>query len=209
MNWRVLLPFRSLGAGPVLRGKGVLLRPPVMDDFKAWAALRQSSRAFLEPWEPVWSDHDFTKLSFRQRLKIYREWAKQDRSHSFFIFKINTNELIGAINLSNIRRGAEQSASTGYWVGERFTRQGHMFEALQLLLVFAFEELNLHRVEAACLPRNHPSQALLEKSGFVREGYAKSYIKIADQWEDHVLFARLKISNSESQSFISAAKIAP
>ena len=181
--------------GPELRGQHVLLRPPVMDDFKAWVELRQNSRAFLEPWEPVWSAHEFSRSSFRHRLKIYREWTWQDRSHSFFIFKIETLELIGAINLSNIRRGAEQSASTGYWIGEKYARYGYMSEAMQLMLDFAYHELNLHRVEAACLPRNLPSQGLLKKTGFAQEGYAKDYIQIADRWEDHLLFARLKTAN--------------
>ena len=70
-----------------------------------------------------------------------------------------------------------------------------MSEAIQLICCHAYETAGLHRVEAACLPRNEASKGLLEKAGFIQEGYAKSYIKIAGNWEDHLLFARLKTVN--------------
>ena len=166
-----------------------------MEDFKAWINLRQESRAFLEPWEPSWNDDEVTRRSFARRLSVYRDWARRDHGLALFIFETQTNQLVGAISLSNIRRGAEQSATLGYWVGARFARQGFMSEAIQLICCHAYETAGLHRVEAACLPRNDASKGLLEKAGFIQEGYAKSYIKIAGNWEDHLLFARLKTVN--------------
>ena len=53
---------------------------------------------------------------------------------------------------------------------------------------FAFGALRLHRVEAACVPTNHASRRVLEKSGFRHEGLAKAYLKINDDWADHLLF---------------------
>ena len=50
----------------------------------------------------------------------------------------------------------------------------------------------LHRVEAACIPTNLASVRLLEKSGFRREGYARSYLCINGTWQDHLLYARLQ-----------------
>lgn len=172
-----------------------MLRPAVMEDFKPWAELRQASRSFLEPWEPSWNNDESTRGAFARRLRIYRDWANRDQGYAFFIFETQTNRLIGAISLSNIRRGAEQTATLGYWIGQRFARQGFMSEALQLMCEHAFESMNLHRVEAACLPRNEASKGLLEKANFAQEGYAKSYIRIAGHWEDHLLYARLKTAN--------------
>jgi ribosomal-protein-alanine N-acetyltransferase len=60
-----------------------------------------------------------------------------------------------------------------------------------LVVRFAFATLGLHRVEAACVPENDPSRLLLEKVGFVREGYARAYLKIAGTWRDHFTFAIL------------------
>ena len=56
---------------------------------------------------------------------------------------------------------------------------------------FAFGSLRLHRLEAACIPSNAASIRLLEKAGFVREGYAREYLCINGLWQDHLLFARL------------------
>ena len=67
-----------------------------------------------------------------------------------------------------------------------------MSAALPLVLDFAFERLRLHRIEAACLPSNVPSRALLLRSGFHEEGYARSYLLINGKWQDHLLFAILR-----------------
>ena len=55
----------------------------------------------------------------------------------------------------------------------------------------AINKLGLHRLEAACLPDNAASQGLLRKLGFHEEGYARDYLRINGQWQDHLLFAML------------------
>ena len=96
------------------------------------------------------------------------------------------------LETSNIRRGVAQSGSLGYWIGQPFARQGYMTEALQGLIGFAFDDLGLHRIEAACLPSNQASRAVLEKIGFSEEGFARDYLRINGSWQDHALFAMLK-----------------
>ena len=66
-----------------------------------------------------------------------------------------------------------------------------MTEAVRGALQFAFSDLALHRVEAACLPNNLPSRRLLERVGFQQEGLARAYLRINGAWEDHLLFAAL------------------
>jgi [ribosomal protein S5]-alanine N-acetyltransferase len=161
-----------------------------MDDFKPWVELRKANRKFLEPWEPSWSDDEFIRSNFRYRLHAYNKISEEDRGQALFIFALESKKIIGAINVSNIRRGVAQMATLGYWIGEEFARQGIMSEALGVLLPYLFKEMNLHRIEAACLPENLASITLLKKFGFEQEGYAKNYLKIAGRWQDHVLFAR-------------------
>jgi ribosomal-protein-alanine N-acetyltransferase len=67
-----------------------------------------------------------------------------------------------------------------------------MTAALPLVLDFSFNRLRLHRIEAACLPTNAPSRALLARTGFQQEGYARQYLCIAGEWQDHLLFAILR-----------------
>lgn len=176
---------------PLLRGRRIYLRPPVMADWHAWAELRQASRSFLEPWEPVWPHDALTRASFRQRLKFYQREAHADQTYAFLVYRNGDDALLGGITLSNVRRGVTQSGTIGYWIGQPHTGHGFMTAAVSLLVGWAFNDLNLHRVEAACIPDNAASRALLRKNGFSEEGYARRYLRIAGEWQDHVLHAIL------------------
>ena len=66
-----------------------------------------------------------------------------------------------------------------------------MTDAVRTLVQYGFDRLDLHRLEAACIPGNLRSVRVLEKAGFAREGLLKSYLKINGQWQDHLLFARI------------------
>jgi len=174
-----------------LIGDRVFLRPPERGDYEAWAGLRANSRDFLVPWEPICPPDALSRASFRARVARYAEDWRTDQAYNFFIFA-HDETLVGGIGLSNVRRGVSESASLGYWVGEPFARRGFMTAALPLVIDFAFERLGLHRLEAACLPSNIPSQSLLLNAGFRREGCAREYLCIAGKWQDHLLFAILR-----------------
>lgn len=176
---------------PVLNGGKVVLRPPRMSDYEAWAALREESRAFLTPWEPIWPRDDLTRAAFRSRVKRYVRDMREDQAYAFFILIAATGELAGGLTISNIRRGVAQAGSLGYWIGARFARQGLMTAAVRSVIPYAFETLRLNRLEAACLPSNEPSLRLLRTTGFTEEGFARRYLKINGAWQDHVLFAIL------------------
>lgn len=175
---------------PLIHGDGVLLRAPHIGDFAEWAALREASREFLTPWEPVWPADDLTRGAFRRRLKRYAEDLRGDQAYPFFILT-SENRLVGGLTLTNIRRGVAQAGSIGYWVGAPFARRGYMSAALRALIPFTFNVLRLHRLEAACIPTNAASKRLLEKSGFQHEGLAREYLCINGVWQDHLLYARL------------------
>jgi ribosomal-protein-alanine N-acetyltransferase len=99
--------------------------------------------------------------------------------------------LLGACNLNNVRRGVLQSADIGYWIGSPYVRRGFTRSAVSRVLAFAFDELRLHRIEAACQPANTASRTLLESVGFRHEGLARAYLNIAGEWRDHERFAIL------------------
>lgn len=193
MRWLTdALPFLGGGDGPELTGHGLALRPPVMADFPAWMALREASREFLIRWEPLWPSDDLTRAAFRRKLAQTQLEARDESGFSFLIFEADGGELLGGITLSNIRRRAAQTGTLGYWMGERHAGKGHMTRAVRLLAQFAFLELRLDRIEAACLPENLASVRVLEKAGFRREGYARGYLAIAGRRRDHLLYGLLK-----------------
>jgi len=177
---------------PSVEGDGVMLRTPQMTDFDEWAALRETSREFLTPWEPTWPDDDLTRGAFRRRIKRYTEDLRADQGYAFLILRHSDGALVGGLTLANIRRGVAQAGSLGYWMGVPFVRHGYMTAAVRAVIPFAFATLRLHRLEAACIPTNAGSIKLLEKTGFAREGYAREYLCINGTWLDHLLYARLK-----------------
>ena len=179
---------------PLIRSEGLLLRAPRMDDYVDWTQLRQESRSFLAPWEPVWPVDDLTRQSFRRRMKRYHDDMIADLAYTLFIFEPTTGSLMGGMTLGNVRRGVSQSATLGYWMGQPFAGRGIMTKAVRVMKVFAFEKLGLRRIEAGCIPNNIASIRVLEANGFEREGYAREYLCIAGVWQDHFLYACLNDS---------------
>lgn len=176
---------------PVIPADGLFLRVPSLADYPVWAQLRGESRTFLTPWEPTWPADDLTRAAYRRRMRRYQAEVREDRAYPFFVFRQSDYLLVGGITLSNVTRGMTQTATLGYWMGERHAGRGYMTRAVQALAPFAFGTLNLHRLEAACLPHNHPSMRLLEKAGFRREGLARGLVCINGRWQDHIVFALL------------------
>ncbi len=176
---------------PLIRTQNLVLRAPAATDYAAWAVLRMESREFLTPWEPVWNEDDLTRASFRLRVKRAAREIATDEAYSLFIVDQRSDVLIGGLTLGLVRRGVAQACTLGYWMGQRHAGRGHMTEAVRGALRFAFNDLALHRVEAACLPANEPSRRLLERVGFHREGMARAYLRINGAWADHLLYAAL------------------
>lgn len=176
---------------PLIRTQNLILRAPQATDYAAWAVLRMESRAFLTPWEPTWNEDDLTRTSFRLRVKRAAREIAADEAYSLFLFDARSQTLLGGLTLGLIRRGVAQACTLGYWMGQRHAGKGHMSEAVRGALRFAFQELALHRVEAACLPSNAPSRRLLDRVGFQHEGLARSYLRINGAWADHLLYAAL------------------
>lgn len=188
-------PFRGRwgdgGAGPILHGGRVYLRWPCQGDHPAWAGLRAASRDFLAPWEPSWPEDALTPAAFARRLRAHREDARKGAGFMFLVFRVGDDALLGGVTLSQVRRGAAASAEVGYWLGREHGGQGYMTEAMEAVLGHVFQGLRLNRLEAACLPENQRSKALLARLGFRQEGLLRAYLRINGRWCDHELHALL------------------
>lgn len=177
-----------------LFGSGILLRTPLVEDFEPWRTVRAESRKYLAPFEPTWSEAEPTRSAFKERVRRAEREALDEAAFSFFIHTEIEGELqlVGGINLSDIRRRVSQAVNIGYWMGESAANKGIMTKALGTCLPFIFDELDLHRANAACLVDNHRSIRVLEKNGFQKEGLAEGYLKINGKWQDHLLFGLTK-----------------
>ena len=149
------------------------------------------NKAHLGPWEPQ-RGAEFVTLAWWRRQTAANEREFQDGRGARLLIMHNqdsTGAVIGVANLSNIVRGAFHAAHVGYSIDAEYEGQGFMREALEGLIAYAFDELGLHRIMANYQPQNLRSEGLLQRLGFEREGYAKSYLRIDGEWCDHVLTA--------------------
>ena len=157
-----------------------MTRPLTSEDADELSALLIENREFLARVEPARDERFFTIAGQRERI--------EGDALSFAI--LAGNRIAGTVTLSNIVRGPFQSATLGYWVAERLGGRGLATHAVQEVVAIAFEELRLHRLQAATLVDNVASQRVLEKNGFEPIGLARRYLRIAGDWRDHLLFQR-------------------
>ena len=187
-----LSSYPSKKISKYLDGERVYLRSPEYRDWEKWSETRRENMSHLKPWEPTWPLNDLERNSFLRRVKVYEKLISNDEAYPFLIFDKNSNELIGELNINNVQRGVLQSCSIGYWISKNRIGLGFMSESIMLIKNFIFNELGLHRVEAACLESNEPSLNVLKKNNFHVEGKARKYLKINGKWQDHLIFSCLE-----------------
>lgn len=171
-------------------GWRVRLRTLTEDDYDEWFAVRARCRDWLVPWEPRPAGAPPApedRGSFAARCAARERERQIGSGYGFGIF-VDGN-LAGEITLSSIQRGPFQNAFVGYWVDRQLAGRGIVPEATVVVLRFAFEELGLHRVEIAIVPRNRASRRVVEKLGLREESVALRYLEIDGHWEDHVRYA--------------------
>jgi len=181
-----------MGRGDALRGARVTLRPLKAADWEEWRDVRIRSRDWLEPWEPLAEpgapDPITDPDAFKARFGAWERQRHFDAAYGFGIF-LRKGAFIGEVSLGSVQRGPFQSAFVGYWIDQAYAGQGLIPEAVVVVLRFAFEDLGLHRVEAAIVPRNKRSRSVADKIGMREEGVSERFLQIRGVWEDHVRYA--------------------
>ena len=174
-----------------LEGYRVALRALATSDFEQWSEVRTKNIEWLQKWEPTrpsgMADVVNDRNAFVSRCNARERERHLGSGYGFGIFV--SGSFCGEINLSSIQRGPFQSCYVGYWVDERHAGNGYAPEALAIVFRYAFEELKLHRVQVAIIPRNKASRRVAEKLSLRNEGIAERYLEIDGVWEDHVRYA--------------------
>jgi [ribosomal protein S5]-alanine N-acetyltransferase len=167
-----------------VKGRKVFLRFPCEDDFAEFTAGNRASRKF---------HHNLVNPPTDE--KSFADFLRRNETETdccFLICQTSDRAIVGGMCLSQIFRKAFQNAYLGYYLFEKYTGNGFMTEAVQLILRYAFQELKLHRVEANVQPQNKSSIAVLERCGFSKEGFSPKYLKIGGRWRDHERWAIIK-----------------
>jgi ribosomal-protein-alanine N-acetyltransferase len=167
----------------------VTVRPVGLDDVPALTALLVANRDHLAPWDPVRPDDYWTE-----------EFQRQDTARLLDLHRLGgvlpgvvllDGEPVGRISVHNVVHGPFLSGDLGYWVSRHATRRGVATAAVAEMVRWAFGEVGLHRLQAGTLLHNAASQRVLRKSGFTPIGVAPGYLRIAGEWQDHLLFQLL------------------
>jgi [ribosomal protein S5]-alanine N-acetyltransferase len=177
---------------PVLQTPRTRIRLAGEADAPKLLQYRLDNRAHLAPWEPLRESEYYTLAHCTKTIAEGLAHASQDRGYPLMAFDPDDRRILATFTFANIVRGAFQACHLGYGVAVDAQGQGLMQEVLRPGMAWAFGELGLHRIMANYLPRNERSARLLALLGFEREGYAKDYLQIAGQWEDHVLTALVR-----------------
>jgi ribosomal-protein-alanine N-acetyltransferase len=157
------------------------------EDYVLINLYEKKNRMHLQPWEPLREDQHFNIANTKARVEQQVESMQNGASIFFLLLTPGGQEVLGRCNYTNIVRGVFQACNLGFSLAESVQGQGLMKKSLQFTNRHCFEKMGLHRIMANHLPRNIRSARLLESLGFEREGFARSYLKIAGVWEDHTL----------------------
>lgn len=171
-------------------GDGIRLRPVESGDAAAHASAYDANRAHLAHWDPV-RDESFYTVEWHEALIAQHLRDHADGRAARFVLAHDDGRILGVANINNIVRGAFHSADLGYWIDASLAGRGIMTRAVAAVREHAASVLQLHRLQAATLVHNTASQRVLATNGFEQIGLAPKYLRIAGEWQDHLLFQRI------------------
>ena len=150
--------------------------------------LVEGNRVHLREWLP-WVDHMKTLGQFQQFiLTSMQRWE----AGSEIPFMIMQNDIaIGRVGIYHID-AYNKIGSIGYWLGKDFSGQGLITKVCSILIDYAFEKMNLNRIEIKCGTKNNKSKAIAERLQFTQEGIIRQGEFVNNSFIDLYLFSMLK-----------------
>ncbi|GAB6260938.1 ribosomal protein S5-alanine N-acetyltransferase [Photobacterium sp. CCB-ST2H9] len=162
------------------------------DDAGLLLAYYRENQAHLAPWEPIRDENYLTLPNWQTQLSNAQAAFDAGSEYRFVALNPARTEVVGVCNFTGVARGPFQACYLGYSIAKKYEGQGFMQEILEAAMRYMINDVELNRIMANYMPANERSAHVLEKLGFEKEGYARRYLKIAGQWEDHVLTARVR-----------------
>jgi [ribosomal protein S5]-alanine N-acetyltransferase len=159
----------------------IILASPSPDDAAEFIAAVEASRVLHRPW--------IDAPDTPQRYEAYLAHAALENHAAFLVRHASCNGIAGYVTVSNIVRGSFQSAYLGYGAFASHAGRGLMSEGIRAVIDVAFSELGLHRLEANIQPGNQRSLNLVQRLGFLREGFSPRYLRVDGAWRDHERWA--------------------
>jgi len=164
---------------------------------KALSGYYTTNLDHLAPWEPLRPNDYHSVDSWVKRCREFEVEYESDDALRILGVQRNETTIACVCNFTNISRGPFQACNMGYSISKVLGGHGLMTEFVEGATNHVFEKLDLHRIMANYVSENLRSARVLEKLGFEKEGYAKSYLKIAGSWRDHVLTAKINPQHTD------------
>lgn len=181
-------PMQPLRESPVLTTPRLTVRLADAADGEAVARYFSDNRAHLASSRPRMEAEFFTAEFWRAQAGASRAEFRGDRSVRLFAWdNAEPGRVVANANFTQFVRGAAHYCVLGYGVASDREGQGVMKETLEAAIGYVFREMNMHRIMANFVPWNRRSGGLLRRLGFVVEGYARDYLFLDGEWQDHVL----------------------
>ncbi|MEQ6376958.1 GNAT family protein [Bacillaceae bacterium S4-13-58] len=181
-----------MGKRIIIESEELYLRPFQKKDARNLFRLVYDNQYFWSKVEPDHHPNYYTYNVQKQRLQDMIHSTGKGKEFNCGIFLREKEQLIGEISIFHILRGPLNQGMVGFSLSKDYVGKGYGTQSLALMTKYAFNDLQLHRVEAAVAPSNIPSISILEKNGFVKEGLLRGYLLMKGQWKDHLLYSKLE-----------------
>ena len=172
-----------------IQGKNISIRNFTPDDAQELLKYYLRNKEHLREFEPV---RDASFFTYETQKEILLESYRQLMTGSGSDLGIYIGDkLIGKAKISSIVYGVFKNGILGYSIDKEYEGRGYMKEAINLVLEYAKEYLDLHRIEASALTTNERSKGVLLACGFEEVGVNKKYLYINGKWSDHITFYKI------------------
>lgn len=166
------------------------IRPLQLSDYAAWKVAYSTMQPPLNQWDrknkpPA----ELTLPKFKTLLTSQKSNRSDDKFYDCAVFETATRKLIGVVSVMDVLRGVGHSAYLGYAIFNQYWGLGFGSEAVVAMIEIAFEDLDLHRLEAGIEPSNKKSLELARSIGLRKEGLKKRAVFLNGDWVDLVIYA--------------------
>ncbi len=170
----------------------LILRPLQPTDYESWFAGFSGRSPSQSPYDDGVLNLDHCDRQWFAELRArHQQQAFADQLYIWGIFARRTDQHLGNIDISTLRRLEYQWGLLGYEIHNQYWRQGFGKEAVRAALIAAFESLNYHRIEAAINLDNFASIALAQSVGMQQECIRRRFFYEHEQWVDHLIYVAL------------------
>lgn len=168
---------------------GIRLVAPCLDHVDALLSFELANRSFFESHVNARPATAYSTAGVAAAIELAIDEAHEDKAYRFLVMN-GADRLVGRVNLTRVRRAHFHCAELGYRVAEAQCGKGYAGEAVRQVLIVAFEQKALMRIEAIARPENAGSVQVLRRNGFVPFGRSCRSFELAGVWHDRLHFEK-------------------